>query len=90
MSKGNNLLANSSKLIQSSNWGDFSLYSSEQGGGGASLRTLDCSNSEVIIHVGADSATEKHLADTVMASQLIGDSAVLDWNSFVRRYHVYY
>ena len=41
-----------------------------------------------IIHVGADSATEKHahLADAVMASQLIEDSAVFDWNSFIRRY----
>ena len=44
-----------------------------------------------IIHMGADSATEKHayLADAVMANQLIGDSAAFDWNSFVRRYHVY-
>ena len=44
-----------------------------------------------IIHVGADSATEKHvhLGDAVMASQLIGDSAAFDRNSFVRGYHVY-
>ena len=44
-----------------------------------------------IIHVGADSATEKHthLADAVMASQLIGDSAAFDWNSFVCGYHVF-
>ena len=44
-----------------------------------------------IIHVGADSGTEKHahLADAVTASQLIGDSSAFDWNSFVRGYHVY-
>ena len=41
-----------------------------------------------IIHEGAYSATEKHahLADAVMASQLIRD---FNWNSFVRGYHVY-
>ena len=44
-----------------------------------------------IIHVGADSATEKHahVADAVMASQLIGDSAAFNWNSFVFGYYVF-
>ena len=44
-----------------------------------------------IKYTGANSATEKyaHLADAVMASQLIRDSAAFDWNSFVRGYHVY-
>ena len=43
-----------------------------------------------IIHVGANSATDNHayLADAVMASQLIGDSAAFNWNSFVHGYHV--
>ena len=41
-----------------------------------------------IIHVGADLSNRKHahLAD---ASQLIGDSAALEWNSFIRGYHFY-